>query len=240
MDEVASTPFLRISNLHKSYTEGRKQRQIFSGAKLDVAQHEITVLLGRSGSGKSTLLNLLGGIDVPEQGSIHILDTELSALNETQRTLFRREHMGYVFQFFNLIPTLKVEENLLLKLELNNISTPANKDYAFGLLNEVGIGDRRQSYPDMLSGGEQQRLAIASAIVHRPKLILADEPTGNLDSTTGQEILALLKRLVKNEGANLFMATHNKEAAALGDTVVEISKGLIRTHQEPKQQSHAS
>ncbi len=227
MGSNTSTSFLHITDLHKSYAEGRKQRQIFAGAELTLQKNEIVVLLGRSGSGKSTLLNLLGGIDVPEQGSIHILDTELSALNETGRTLFRRQHMGYIFQFFNLIPTLNVEENLLLKLELNNIATAANKDYAFSLLSEVGIGDRRQSYPDMLSGGEQQRLAIASAIVHKPKLILADEPTGNLDATTGEEILGLLKRLVKNEGATLFMATHSKEAAALGDRVVEIKDGQI-------------
>ena len=220
---------VQIQGLHKGYREGQRTRTIFSGADLEVASQDITVLLGKSGSGKSTLLNLLGGIDTPEQGTVAVGGVDLGSLTETGRTLFRREHMGYIFQFFNLVPTLKVEENLLLKLELNGKLTPSTKSYAHSLLQEVGIGDRHDSYPDMLSGGEQQRLAIASAIVHRPRLILADEPTGNLDSDTGEEILGLLKRLVKNEGATLFMATHSREAAALADRVVRIQDQRIYT-----------
>jgi len=155
---------------------------------LDVGRGELVALLGRSGCGKSTLLNLLGGIDLPDAGSIRIDGQIITSMNEVERTRFRRRHIGLVFQFFNLIPTLTVEENLLLPLELNGSIISKQRDQALELLDNVGLGDRRNSFPERLSGGEQQRLAIVRALIHRPSLLLADEPTGNLDAATGEQM----------------------------------------------------
>lgn len=225
---ASPTAFIAIRNLRKHYTEGDDRRTIFADLNLDINRGEFVALLGQSGSGKSTLLNLLGGIDLPDAGTIHVDHRIIAGLNEAERTLFRRRHIGFVFQFFNLIPTLTVEENLLLPLELNGLATPDQRDRARALLSDVGLGNRRDSFPERLSGGEQQRLAIARALVHRPSLLLADEPTGNLDIATGERVLDLLFDLHQRAGTTIIMVTHNREVAARADRVLCLEAGQIR------------
>jgi putative ABC transport system ATP-binding protein len=225
---ASSPPFITIRNLRKHYTEGDQQRIIFADLTLDIGRGEFVALLGPSGSGKSTLLNLLGGIDLPDAGQIRISDRMLTALSEVERTRFRRRHIGFVFQFFNLIPTLTVEENLLLPLELNGLATPERRDRALELLDHVGLGNRRASFPERLSGGEQQRLALARALVHGPWLLLADEPTGNLDAATGERILELLLTLHRQAETTMVMVTHSQDVAARADRILELDAGQIR------------
>ena len=217
-----------LRNLRKHYTEGDQQRVIFTDLNLNIGRGEFVALLGQSGSGKSTLLNLLGGIDLPDAGQIRISDRLLTALSEVERTRFRRRHIGFVFQFFNLIPTLTVAENLLLPLELNGLATPDQRDRALELLDQVGLGDRRASFPERLSGGEQQRLALARALVHGPWLLLADEPTGNLDAVTGERILELLLVLHRQAETTMVMVTHSREVAARADRILMLDNGRIR------------
>src|SRR6185369_1208810 len=185
---------------------------------------EIAVLVGKSGTGKSTLLNLLSGIDLPSSGEVVIDGVSLTRLTERERTLFRRDKIGFVFQFFNLIPTLTVEENLLLPMELKGRIGPEQRRAALALLAEVGLADRAGSFPDLLSGGEQQRVAVARALAHDPLLVLADEPTGNLDLETGLAVLGILDRLTRNAGKTLVMATHSPEVVGLADRVFRIEE----------------
>ena len=217
-----------LRNLSKSYVEGDARRIIFAGLSLDIDRGQFVALLGQSGSGKSTLLNLLGGIDLPDAGEIRIADQTITTLPEVERTRFRRRQIGFVFQFFNLIPTLTVVENLRLPLELNGLTTPEDGKRALNLLDNVGLGDRRASFPERLSGGEQQRLAIARAVVHRPALLLADEPTGNLDAATGGRILDLLLNLHQQAGTTIVMVTHSLEVAARADRVLLLDAGRIQ------------
>lgn len=187
--------------------------------------------MGQSGSGKSTLLNLLGGIDLPDAGQIRIDGRPLTDLSEVERTRFRRRHIGFVFQFFNLIPTLTAGENLLLPLELNGLASADRRDRALELLDQVGLGNRRHSFPERLSGGEQQRLAIVRALVHDPLLLLADEPTGNLDTATGERILDLLLTLHQQAATTIVMVTHSREVAARADRILTLDDGHIREAQ---------
>jgi len=184
-----------------------------------VGRGELAVLVGRSGSGKSTVLNLMSGIDRPDSGEVIIDGVSLSTLPERERTLFRRDRIGFVFQFFNLIPTLTVEENLLLTLELKGRVRPEQRRAALGLLEEIGLADRAGSFPDRLSGGEQQRVAVARALAHDPLLVLADEPTGNLDLETGLQVLEILDRLTRRAGKTMVMVTHGREVIGLADRV---------------------
>ncbi|CDH46816.1 conserved hypothetical protein [Candidatus Contendobacter odensis Run_B_J11] len=223
-----SAPFIAIRHLSKHYAEGDQQRTIFADLTLDIHRGEFVALLGQSGSGKSTLLNLLSGIDLPDSGQIQIAGRMLNTLHEIERTRFRRRHIGFVFQFFNLISTLTVEENLLLPLELNRRATPEQRDLALELLDNVGLGNRRASFPERLSGGEQQRLAIARALVHGPWLLLADEPTGNLDTDTGERILELLLNLHRQAKTTIVMVTHSQEVAARADRILILDAGHIR------------
>ncbi len=194
------------------------------------------VLLGKSGSGKSTLLNLLSGIDDPSAGRIFIGDTEVSALNEQRQTLFRRDNIGIIFQFFNLIPTLTVLENITLPRELGGQSRVSAEAQARELLERVGLAQRADDFPDKLSGGEQQRVAIARALAHEPLIVLADEPTGNLDEETGERVLALLLELTRTAGKTLIMATHNPEVVPFADRVARIHEGkLVVTEQNARQ-----
>jgi putative ABC transport system ATP-binding protein len=218
---------IRLSKLEREFTEGRTVHTVFTELELDVREGEIVVLLGRSGSGKSTLLNLISGIDLPNRGSVEVGGVNLTALSEHDRTLFRRKHVGFIFQFFNLIPTLSVVDNLLLPLELNDRATEDSPALAAGLLADIGLGSRGQSYPDRLSGGEQQRVAIARALIHDPKVVLADEPTGNLDKTTGLEILSLLDAQVRDRGKTMIMATHSHEVIGMADRVITFNKGQL-------------
>ena len=226
MSEPAS--FIALRDLGKHYSEGGQRRVIFTDLNLDIGHGERVALLGPSGSGKSTLLNLLAGIDLPDRGQIRIGDQTLTALSDAERTRFRRRHIGFVFQFFNLIPTLTVEENLLLPLELNGLNQPDQRQRALLLLDQVGLGERRASFPERLSGGEQQRLALARALVHQPGLLLADEPTGNLDAATGERILELLLALHRASPITLLLVTHSPAVAALADRVLVLESGQIR------------
>ena len=221
------TAFLRFHDLSKSYYEGDVRRIVLQNAHAEFQTGEMTVILGRSGSGKSTLLNLISGIDVADRGQIWVDGQELTAMPERQRTLFRRARIGFIFQFFNLIPTLKVGENVSLPLELNGIPHPQAREKAQRLLDEVGLMDRWETFPEKLSGGEQQRVALARALVHDPLLILADEPTGNLDEETGTQVMSLLARLAREQGRTLLMATHSQEAAAHADRVLRLSRGQL-------------
>jgi putative ABC transport system ATP-binding protein len=219
--------FIRLVGLSKAYQEGDRRRVVLEDASADFARGEVVALLGRSGSGKSTLLNLVSGIDRADAGQIWMGGQELTAMSERARTLFRRHQIGFIFQFFNLIPTLSVLENVTLPLELGGAPAKAARAAAEPLLDAVGLLDRAATFPDKLSGGEQQRVAIARALVHDPLLVLADEPTGNLDEATGQAVLALLDRLTRQAGKNLLMVTHSPESAAWADRVFYLRDGKL-------------
>jgi putative ABC transport system ATP-binding protein len=218
---------IELKNLQRVFPEGTRRREVFKDLDFSVGEGEIAVLLGRSGSGKSTLLNLISGIDLPDQGTVEVASVDLTALAERERTLFRRENIGFVFQFFNLIPTLSVMENLLLPLELNGLRSEADFQRAGRLLRDVGLEGREDSYPDILSGGEQQRVAIARALVHEPAVVLADEPTGNLDRETGLEILSVLDAQIRNAGKTMVMATHSREVIGLADRIYSFRDGEL-------------
>ena len=220
---------LRIQKLCRAFREGEREHRVLEQAQAEFRAGEVTAIIGRSGSGKSTLLNLISGIDRPDSGSIHFDGQDVSALPEPRRTLFRREHIGFVYQFFNLVPTLDVEENVRLVLELNGVRGKPARERSAGVLTEVGLGDRLRSAIDKLSGGEQQRVAIARALVHRPALLLADEPTGNLDSETAGEILPVLLSLARSRSATLVMVTHDADLARSADRVLELREGRLQS-----------
>lgn len=216
---------LELKNVSKSYFEGNSKHFVLNDLKLNISKGEIIILLGKSGSGKSTLLNIMSGIDIPDGGSVLIDGTDITKLSEKERTLVRRNKVGFIFQFFNLIPTLTVKENLLLPLELtgsNNTEERINS-----ILSEVGLANRANTYPDKLSGGEQQRIAIARALIHNPDIILADEPTGNLDYETGLQIVDLLDRVVKKKGKTMIMVTHSKDVIGLADKIYSLKDGKL-------------
>jgi putative ABC transport system ATP-binding protein len=218
-------PAVELVHVSKTYREGDSDRAVLSDVSVAIAPGEIAVLVGRSGSGKSTLLNLIAGIDRPTSGRVVVDGTDLTALDEDARTRFRRRRIGFVFQFFNLIPLLTVEENLLLPLELNGLAGAAGVARARGLLERVGLGDRGASLPERLSGGEQQRVAIARALVHDPALILADEPTGTLDAETAAAVLALLDGLAREAGKTVVMVTHSREVVGVADRIFAVQRG---------------
>lgn len=220
-------PFIDLRDLTKSYQEGSTEKLVINKFNIKINHSELIILLGKSGSGKSTLLNLISGIDLPTSGEIFIDNQNLTNFSEQGRTLFRRKNIGFVFQFFNLIATLTVEENLMLPLELNGIEGKMAHDLAISMLHDVGLQDRASSYPDRLSGGEQQRVAIARALIHSPSLILADEPTGNLDNETGTQIINLLDRLVRKNHKTMIMATHSQEVIGMADRIFSIKDGRL-------------
>lgn len=225
--ELRVDDFIRIENLSKSFREGPHTRVVLRDVNATLAKGESVAVLGRSGSGKSTLLNLISGIERADGGAIWMGGQNLLALDERRRTLFRRQHIGFVFQFFNLIPTLTVWENVVLPLELNGATPTTIDQRARSLLDAVGLLDRRETFPDRLSGGEQQRVAIARALVHDPSVVLADEPTGNLDEETGRRVLDLLDGLTRQVGKNLVLATHSPEAAAFADRTLRLREGRL-------------
>ncbi|HHZ92013.1 TPA: ABC transporter ATP-binding protein [Candidatus Poribacteria bacterium] len=219
---------IRLDKVSKIYVEAKKDLTVLNQVDEVFHKGEFICVLGKSGSGKSTLLNLISGIDVPTQGRIIISsdnqDISISDLTEKDRTLFRRRHIGIIFQFFNLIPTLNVLENVTLPLELNgNFSI----EVATSLMNRVGLGNRLETYPDKLSAGEQQRVAITRALVHNPSIILADEPTGNLDAETGNLVLAILLEFVQDFGQTLLLVTHDHEIASHADRVLQMTNGKL-------------
>lgn len=219
--------FIQLNKLNKSYIEGANTRIVLDDLDLNISEGEMIVLLGRSGSGKSTILNLISGIDLPDSGVISIGNTNLPELNEKERTLFRRNNIGFIFQSFNLISTLTALENVELPLKLKASDNGDITAFAQKFLDEVGLGDRGDSYPDRLSGGEQQRVAIARALAHEPMLILADEPTGNLDYETGETILNILNELVRRNGRTILLATHDRDICSIADRVLELKSGKI-------------
>lgn len=225
--EPMEHPFIELRNLSKTYQEGNRTYTVLQNIHERITPGEFVILLGRSGSGKSTLLNLISGIDLPSSGEVIIDGLHLTILSEHERTLFRRQHIGFIFQLFNLIPTLTVAENLFLPLELNHRNTRAERRRVLEILEEVGLGDRLESYPDQLSGGEQQRVAIVRALAHDPQLLLADEPTANLDLETGRQVIDLLYRLTRQTGKTMVMATHDSEVVSLADRLFTIRDGRL-------------
>ena len=227
---LPGVPLITLRQLTKTFSEGGQTRTVLDELDLTVDAGAFVVLLGHSGSGKSTLLNLISGIETPSSGAVEIGGVNITSLPDHQRTLFRRDRIGFVFQFFNLIPTLTVLENVTLPQELAGMEKTAVSTHALHLLHRVGLADRAQAFPDKLSGGEQQRVAIARALVHDPMLLLADEPTGNLDEETGQRVLDLLLELTRTAGKTLIMATHNPDIAKLADRVLRVQDSVI-SHQ---------
>ncbi|PKO18558.1 MAG: ABC transporter ATP-binding protein [Chloroflexi bacterium HGW-Chloroflexi-10] len=223
--------YLTLQDVSKQYLDGLKQtRIVLDEVNAEFYDGEIIAILGKSGSGKSTLLNLISGIDDVSSGKIFLQDIEVTRLKENQLTALRRTKIGFIFQFFNLLPTLTVWENICLPLELNGKNTVEDYNKAFELLQRVDMSDRKNDYPDHLSGGEQQRVAIARALVNNPDLILADEPTGNLDEKNGILIMELLSQLARQSHQNIILVTHSKEAAAFADRQYAILDGkLIET-----------
>jgi len=225
--ERKRTALVQLRDLTKIYQEGDRERVVLRRVDAEIHDGEFVVLMGRSGAGKSTLLNLISGIDRPTSGGVWIGDTNLTELSEHERTLFRRRHIGFVFQAFNLISTLTVEENITLPLELSGGVSEDERARALSVLDEVGLRDRADSFPDRLSGGEQQRVAIARALAHDPLLILTDEPTGNLDYDTGRQVLDLLSRLVRERGKTMLVATHDRTMVRAADRVLTLQQGEL-------------
>lgn len=230
MDEPQAIPVpdqnrqavFRTRGLRKTYLVGEVKIDALRGIDLDLYAGEFAVLLGASGSGKSTLLNILGGLDTPTAGTVHYVDHELGQANDRELTRFRREHVGFVFQFYNLIPSLTARENVAIVTEI--ASHPLTPEQALGL---VGLGDRMDHFPAQLSGGEQQRVAIARAIAKNPDVLLCDEPTGALDSKTGILVLEALERVNRELGTTTVVITHNVVIGEMADRVIHLSDGEI-------------
>lgn len=222
------SPLIQIQNLRKEFNEGASTRMVIHDINIEFTEGEFIVLLGQSGSGKSTLLNLISGIEKPTVGTVLIKNTAITELSERACTLFRRDNIGFIFQFFNLIATLTVLENITLPLELAGKKGKELEKLGLSLLEKVGLADRYNAFPDQLSGGQQQRVAIARALLHQPMLLLADEPTGNLDEETGGKVLNLLLELTRGANKTLIMATHNQEIASLANRVLRMQDGRLQ------------
>lgn len=221
-----ATAIFHVHNISKTYRMGEVDIHALRGVDLDLYAGEFVVLLGASGSGKSTLLNILGGLDQPSSGEVHYRDHNLTAASEAELTEFRRDHVGFVFQFYNLIPSLTALENIALVTEIaHNPMDPLEA------LNLVGLGERRNHFPAQLSGGEQQRVAIARAVSKRPEVLLCDEPTGALDYATGKLVLEMLAKANRELGTITAVITHNAAIAAMADRVIHISSGQISSIQ---------
>ncbi|HEV2701356.1 MAG TPA: ABC transporter ATP-binding protein [Steroidobacteraceae bacterium] len=220
---------LILDSVSRSFGAGIHRRCVLDQVSVSIAAGSETVIIGRSGSGKSTLLNLISGIDRPDAGRVIFDGQDLSALREPQRTLFRRRRVGFVYQFFNLLPTLSVEENVRLVLSLDGVGKLEARRRSQAMLARVGLGDRLEAPVDVLSGGEQQRVALARALVHEPALVLADEPTGNLDEVTAAQLGPLLRELARERGATVILVTHDRQLAAGADRCLTLREGQLRS-----------
>jgi putative ABC transport system ATP-binding protein len=227
LDGVVTQPevSVRAREVARHYGEGETTVHALRGVDLDVRAERLTAVMGPSGSGKSTLMHILAGLDYPDSGQVWIDETEVTGLDDAGLTALRRDHIGFIFQFFNLLPMLTAEENILLPLEIAGRKPDAG--WYAELIAKVGLGDRRTHLPSELSGGQQQRVAVARALASRPTVMFADEPTGNLDSTTSGEILELMRGLVDSFGQTTVMVTHDPHAAAIADRVLFLDDGLI-------------
>ena len=221
----SDTVVISATALDRRYGSGDTAVDALRGVSLSVSRGQLTAVMGPSGSGKSTLMHVLAGLDRPTSGEVAIAGVEITRLNDTQLTKLRREHIGFIFQFFNLLPMLTAEENVTLPLRL--AGTKPDKAWVEELVAKTGLGARRTHRPSQLSGGQQQRVAIARALVSRPTVVFADEPTGNLDSTTGAEILELLRASVSGFGQTTVMVTHDAHAAAIADRVLFLADGCV-------------
>lgn len=218
-----------VAGLTHRYDEA-SSRPILNDLNLTLTKGETLALVGASGSGKSTLLNVVGGLEPVQTGTVKVFNEPLLTANDTTRTMLRRNTIGFVYQAFNLIPTLSVVDNVRLPLALAGVSKDEQNTRIDKLLNTIGLTHRQNAFPDALSGGEQQRVAIARAVIHQPPLLLADEPTGNLDATTGQQVMALLQALVAEHNTTLLMVTHSHKVAELADRVLAMDDGQLVEH----------
>lgn len=219
------TTVVQTKNLTKTYAMGEMQVQALDGVDFSVSAGEFVAIIGKSGSGKSTLLHMLDGLDVPTSGSVIVDGNDLTMLDRTQLALFRRRRVGFIFQQYNLIPDLNVWDNIIFPLALDGVAI--DTEFINELLTALHIADKRDRMPSQLSGGEQQRVAIARALAMRPALILADEPTGNLDTTTSHEVMGLIRTLAAKLGQTLIVVTHDIDIAQLADRIVEMRDGRI-------------
>ena len=217
---------LKVENLTKSYGKGEAKVDAIKNINLSINKGEFVAIVGPSGSGKSTLLHLLGGVDKPTSGKVYINDVDIYNLKEKDLSIFRRRNVGLIYQFYNLIPVLSVKENILLPAELDN--RKIDKDYLDDLLKTLGLKERANHLPNELSGGQQQRPSIGRALINRPSIVLADEPTGNLDSKNSKEVLELLKLSVRKYNQTLIMITHDPSIALQADRVITIEDGTIK------------
>jgi putative ABC transport system ATP-binding protein len=224
-EQAAEGPVVEAHDLARRYGEGDTAVDALRDVSLEIAAGELTAVMGPSGSGKSTLMHILAGLDKPTSGTVTIAGREITAMGDNELTKLRREHIGFVFQFFNLLPMLTAEENVLLPLSI--AGTKPDRPWVDGVIESVGLGSRRSHRPSELSGGQQQRVAVARALVSRPTVLFADEPTGNLDSATGGEILQLLRTSVDERGQTVVMVTHDPRAAQIADRTLRLEDGVI-------------
>jgi putative ABC transport system ATP-binding protein len=230
---ATATPLIHIANVEKLYRRGSEDIHVLAGLDLTVHRGEFLALMGPSGSGKSTLLNLIGGLDRPSKGSIRVGEDDIDALSDRKLAAWRARHVGFVFQFYNLIPVMSAERNVELPLLLTHLSKSERRAHVTTALGVVGLTNRADHYPRQLSGGEQQRVGIARAIVTDPTLLLCDEPTGDLDRKSGDEILALLQALSRDHGKTIVMVTHDPHASARASRTVYLNKGQL-TSEKPE------
>jgi putative ABC transport system ATP-binding protein len=224
-EQAAAESVVEAQELTRRYGEGDTAVDALRGVDLEVQREKLTAVMGPSGSGKSTLMHILAALDKPTSGYVVLAGTKLEGLNDTEITKLRRKHIGFIFQFFNLLPMLSAEENVVLPMTI--AGEKPDKEWFEGLMKNVGLDDRRTHRPAELSGGQQQRVAIARALVSRPTVVFADEPTGNLDSKTSEEILELMRNSVESYGQTTVMVTHDPQAAAIADRILFLADGLI-------------
>lgn len=218
---------IEAQNLNKSFKMGKSEVEVLKDIDLQIKKGEFVSIMGPSGSGKSTLLYLIGGLDKPTSGSIKINDKELSTMKDKEQSIMRRRDIGFVFQFYNLVPNLSVEENVMLPILLDGKRMKAHRERMEEILELVGLIERRKHTPRELSGGQQQRVAIARALINEPEILLADEPIGNLDSKTGMEVMALLQNINQKKAKTIVQVTHSKEAAEYGNRIINVRDGKV-------------